>query len=135
MVSETAQRASMILWRLCQVTLFAIGVITLLVGGQANAASFHAIICGSGGEVAYQERFRAWGADLRNVLLQQLGNEPGRVFLLTESTASMAINPGLPFLFSQAIRTDTFPSAPRPRFPDFFPPTRASSSSMISDNL
>ena len=75
----------MILSRLYQGILFVTGVCALLVGGQARAASFHAIICGSGGEAAYEERFAAWGTGLRDVLLQQLGNEPGKVYLLTEA--------------------------------------------------
>lgn len=58
----------------------------LLVGfpQQVTAASYHVIVCGSGGGEPYVERFEMWGQRLQKVLVDQMGQEGESVHLLTE---------------------------------------------------
>lgn len=48
-------------------------------------AAVHVIVCGSGGEAPYVERFEDWGQRLRRVLIDQMGQDQDHVYLLTES--------------------------------------------------
>ncbi|MCX8036392.1 MAG: C13 family peptidase [Candidatus Sumerlaeia bacterium] len=57
----------------------------LLALPEAQAASRHIIICGSGGDPAYEAKFAAWGRRLATVLVEQMGQSPDSVALLTES--------------------------------------------------
>ncbi|MCZ6633314.1 MAG: hypothetical protein O7G87_07905, partial [bacterium] len=59
--------------------------ICVLANGQAWSAPFDLIVCGSGGEVEYQERFVDWGGRLKRVLVEDLGHRSENVRLLTES--------------------------------------------------
>ncbi|MBZ0256677.1 hypothetical protein K8I31_11485, partial [bacterium] len=49
----------------------------------ANQAAL--IVCGSGGETEYAEKFMGWGERLQRVLTEQFHFEPNQVALLTES--------------------------------------------------
>lgn len=51
----------------------------------ALAAPYTLIVCGSGGEEAYSERFADWGTRLRRVLIDSCAHVDDRVVLLTET--------------------------------------------------
>ena len=67
-------------------SVFRIGVMTLLLGvsGAATSEDRHVIICGSGGEAEYIEKFDDWGGRLRGALTEVCGTAPENVTLLTE---------------------------------------------------
>ncbi|MDK1020348.1 MAG: hypothetical protein QGD90_01770 [Candidatus Hydrogenedentes bacterium] len=56
----------------------------VMIAPAARAASYHALLCGSGGEAEYSEKFRDWGMRLRDTLVMRLGVPAGNVVLLTE---------------------------------------------------
>ncbi len=58
---------------------------TMLWAVFAHAMSHAVIICGSGGEEPYIERFPAWGARLADTLTHSAGMRPEHIVLLTES--------------------------------------------------
>jgi hypothetical protein len=70
--------------RLSELWLFVILFLMGIGTGTAKATSFHLIVCGSGGEEPYVERFDDWGKRLRSVLVKQMGQAGNRVYLLTE---------------------------------------------------
>lgn len=49
---------------------------------DASAASYHAILCGSGGDAVYEARFSDWGERLRTALSEKLYVAEGRVTLM-----------------------------------------------------
>ncbi len=51
----------------------------------AQGASYHLILCGSGGEAEYTEKFRDLGTRLRDALVMRLGVPTDSVALLTEA--------------------------------------------------
>ncbi len=55
-----------------------------MIAPAARAASYHVLLCGSGGEEEYSEKFRDWGMRLRDALVMQLNVPPDNVVLLTE---------------------------------------------------
>lgn len=65
---------------LCAVTLLCV----VLPSSDARAASYHVILCGSGGEVEFSVRYKDWGTRLQDALVNQLGVPADRVVLLTE---------------------------------------------------
>jgi len=56
----------------------------VLVGIVAHADSFHLIVCGSGGDPEFVERFADWGRRLQTALVDVAQNDPTHVRLLTE---------------------------------------------------
>lgn len=71
-------------------------LLTLAAGLPVHATSYHAILCGAGGEARYQEQFREWGLGLRTALTETLGIAPRRVHLLMEKLpqADVPLPPG-----------------------------------------
>lgn len=67
-------------WTLSAVTLLCF----TLPFSDARAASYHVILCGSGGEPEFSETYRSWGTRLKDVLVLSLGVPADRVMLLTE---------------------------------------------------
>jgi hypothetical protein len=61
------------------------GLTLLFYPRAAPASSRDIIICGSGGDKTYEEKFAAWGTRLRKALLGQLGRSAEGVVLLVES--------------------------------------------------
>lgn len=55
-----------------------------MIAPAAPAASYHVLLCGSGGEEEYSEKFRDWGMRLRDALVMRLGVPVDNVVLLTE---------------------------------------------------
>ncbi len=49
-----------------------------------HADNYGFIVCGSGGEQEYQEKFAGWGKRLRNVLIEKCDFSAANLFLLTE---------------------------------------------------
>lgn len=64
---------------------YCILVVWICVFGQAWSAPFDLIVCGSGGEVEYEERFADWGGRLKRVLVEDLGHRSENVRLLVET--------------------------------------------------
>lgn len=62
--------------------------VTCIATVSAQAAATHVILCGSGGETEYQERFYDWGTRLHAVLIDKMGVDPERVHLLVEQRAA-----------------------------------------------
>ena len=52
------------------------------------AAPFDLIVCGSGGQPDYSQRFAAWGERLRQALVQNMHHPPQNIRLLTESSSA-----------------------------------------------
>jgi len=69
-------------------TMIGLGAMLAFGARAPQAASSHIILCGSGGDKAYQEKFAAWGARLRTTLADQLGQPAERIVLLTEAADS-----------------------------------------------
>jgi len=51
----------------------------------------HVIICGSGGDPQYSEQFATWGAQLRDLLTQEMGQEVEGVHFFLESNKAKAV--------------------------------------------
>jgi len=72
--------------RLCSIAAILWVGVSLAAGPRAAQASpRHIILCGSGGDKTYQEKFAAWGRRLRTALVELLGRPPDEIVLLTES--------------------------------------------------
>ncbi len=71
--------------------LSAVGLLLMLP--TAQAASRHLIVCGSGGDTAYEAKFAAWGRRLAAALIETMGQAPGSVVLLTESGGGTTSSP------------------------------------------
>ncbi|PCJ62673.1 MAG: hypothetical protein COA73_06215 [Candidatus Hydrogenedentota bacterium] len=56
----------------------------LLMPITAQAESYHVILCGSGGDAEYYEKFQEWGTRLLNVLSRFEGNKSDHIYLLME---------------------------------------------------
>ena len=74
----------------------------VMISPVARAASYHVILCGSGGEAEYSEKFRDWGTRLRDTLIMQLGVPSDNVVLLTEPETDSA--PALTSINLESIR-------------------------------
>jgi hypothetical protein len=66
----------------CGVALICAGIARI-----AGAEMHHVVLCGSGGEAEFEDRFREWGTRLRDVLIARLEADQGRVTLLMEPQA------------------------------------------------
>lgn len=73
-------RRQILRWTLCAATLLCVA----LPSSEARAASYHVILCGSGGEPEFSETYRSWGARLKDALVLGFGVPADRVVLLTE---------------------------------------------------
>lgn len=62
---------------------------TLLWATNAGAAAYDVIVCGSGGEAEYEQRFAAWGQRLRRVLVEEMGHDADKVQLLSGASAGL----------------------------------------------
>ena len=56
-----------------------------VMGSSSHAKSYHLIVCGSGGEEPYEERFEEWGSRLSQALLSGANIAEDELLLLTES--------------------------------------------------
>ena len=66
-------------------TFFAATLLCIVLStSTARAASYHVILCGSGGEPEFSATYKSWGTRLQDVLVGQLGVPEDRVVLLTE---------------------------------------------------
>ena len=65
--------------------VIAAALCTLIASPAAQAASYHLILCGSGGEAEYTDKFRDWGTRLRDALVMRLGVPTDNVLLLIEA--------------------------------------------------
>lgn len=75
------------IWKLGSKNIFFlfISFYLLSIGSSGlKAESYHVIVCGSGGEAPYVERFDDWGKRLHAVLVEQMGHADSRVYLMTE---------------------------------------------------
>ncbi len=63
---------------------------SLIASQAAQAASYHLVLCGSGGEAEYTDLFRDWGTRLRDALVMRLGVPTDNVALLTEAETDNA---------------------------------------------
>ena len=63
---------------------------SLIASPAAQGASYHLVLCGSGGEAEYTETFRDWGTRLRDALVMRLGVPADNVALLTEAETDNA---------------------------------------------
>ncbi|MDP8243966.1 MAG: hypothetical protein P9L94_07785 [Candidatus Hinthialibacter antarcticus] len=63
---------------------FHISLIFICLIDHADANQAALIICGSGGEAEFEERFADWGKRLQSAFVEQFGFEPDQVALLTE---------------------------------------------------
>lgn len=69
----------------CMNKLLCIGIILMLfMPTLARAKSYHIIVCGSGGEKVYEDKFQQWGTRLETVLNENLHVSEQSLFLLTE---------------------------------------------------
>lgn len=75
----------------------------VMISTVARAASYHVLLCGSGGEAEYSEKFRDWGTRLRDTLVMRLGVPSDNVVLLTEPETDSA--PTLTTINLESIRT------------------------------
>ena len=72
-------------WKRFRFILLSVAVaVSAFQPGQARAASHHLILSGSGGEEAYQKRFRDWSARLDKALTEQLSIPAENVTRLAE---------------------------------------------------
>lgn len=71
--------------RLLTTTALWVGMALFFCPRAAAAPSHDIIICGSGGDKTYQEKFAAWGMRLRKALVGQLGRSAEGIVLLIES--------------------------------------------------
>ena len=78
---ERARRPLGVLKQLFIVTTLCLCVFAL----DSAAAPFDLIICGSGGQKEYQQRFSAWGERLRTVLSEKIRHPADHIVLLTEA--------------------------------------------------
>lgn len=60
-------------------------VVLTLAGSHVAADTYTLIVCGSGGEPAYEETFTDWGIRLRQALIASCDHDPDHIVLLTES--------------------------------------------------
>ena len=63
---------------------------SLIASPVAQGASYHLVLCGSGGEAEYTDLFRDWGTRLRDALVMRLGVPTDNVALLTEAETDNA---------------------------------------------
>lgn len=61
-----------------------VSVIVLTMAPSISAAPYHVILCGSGGEEEYREKFSQWSHRLRTVLVTGMGVSQDSVYLLDE---------------------------------------------------
>jgi len=59
-------------------------ILMLFVPTLVRAKSYHIIVCGSGGEKVYEDKFQQWGTRLETVLNDNLHVSEQSLFLLTE---------------------------------------------------
>jgi hypothetical protein len=65
--------------------LYIFGLACLVSFSGARAESYHVILCGSGGEQEFCEKFYDWGTRLEKAIVSRLDVEGSNVFLLTEA--------------------------------------------------
>ncbi|MCH7910117.1 MAG: hypothetical protein IIB38_10925 [Candidatus Hydrogenedentes bacterium] len=69
------------------VNVFQAALVCLLFAVPAWADAYHVILSGSGGEAVYRAQFHDWTTRLRDVLVQELGHAPERVYAHLEAPA------------------------------------------------
>ena len=72
-------------WQMAKVKGVVVWLMAFCVWGVGEGASYHVIVAGNGGGEPYVERFETWGQQLRTVLVDRIGQDSARVYLLTES--------------------------------------------------
>lgn len=65
--------------------LLIIGFACMVFFPEARAESYHVILCGSGGEPEFAEKFYDWGTRLEDAIVNRLEVPESDVFLLTEA--------------------------------------------------
>jgi len=88
--------------RSLSLALAAAALCMVMIAPAARAASYHALLCGSGGEAEYSEKFRDWGNRLRDTLVMRLGVPIDNLVLLTEPETDNA--PALTTINLESIR-------------------------------
>lgn len=61
------------------------GILCMVPFCESNAASYHVILCGSGGEPEFEANFYNWGTRLKEAVVNRLEVPESDVFLLTEA--------------------------------------------------